>query len=83
MRRGPLCDRFPGLFVICANPDIKISDARVESRWVLRFHMTFGTAEIIYIDNLSQETDSLSLNDELYFVTWMLDASWCPSSSSM
>jgi hypothetical protein len=67
--------RFPSLFQKCADPDISIDQAYVDSTWQILFRGNFNLVELQLWQELLGILEGISLDEDHDKLSWTLDPS--------
>ena len=81
--RGPLREKYPRLFNICANPAISLGEAYNGHAWGLELRRNLDPHDAIDLTNLTREVESIRRDHHQDVVKWALEASGSFSTNSL
>jgi hypothetical protein len=73
--RGPLRDRFLGLFAIVADPEATVAEIFQDNTFRVTFCRELGFGERVEWDNLSRLVEGLTLSEPRDLISWSLEPS--------
>jgi hypothetical protein len=73
--RGPLRDRFLGLFAIVADPEATVAEIFQDNTFRVTFRRELGFGERVEWDNLSRLVEGLTLSEPRDLISWSLEPS--------